>query len=114
MSVTTQNVLTRAVRNLHAVNVITSQYIGPLFSIRETDADINLLETEYDALINVTVVNTGASTIEVTTTDLGEDATHYVYVNHSPTITISAGHKRNFIRVMYSPSVWEPSAEQIA
>lgn len=114
MSVTTQNVLTRITRNLHAVNVTYGQFLGSLFSIRETDVDINLLETEYDTLINVTVVNTGASTIEITTTDLGEDATHYVYVNHSPTITIAPGHKRNFLRVMYSPSVWEASAEMTA
>jgi hypothetical protein len=66
----------------------------------------------YNNLTVLTIINVGNSPIHVTTTNLLEDADHdYIYVRTPPNpyVTIDSNFKCIFIRVMFIPSVWEPS-----
>jgi hypothetical protein len=116
MSLTTSESLLNVLRgNFNAISNASS-LIGSTNCIIEATANLDVTATTYNNLTVVTVINTnalGGDTITITTTNLTEDAAHdYIYVQNPPgsSVTIAPQYKRIFIRVMFVPSVWEPSA----
>jgi hypothetical protein len=75
---------------------------------------MNVTSEIYNNLTVITIINNGDHPIDITTTNLLEDADHdYIYVRTPPVphVTIDPQFKCIFIRVMFIPSVWEPSTQ---
>jgi hypothetical protein len=116
MSLTTSGALLNVLKgNFGAISSVSS-LVGATQCVIEATASLDVTASTYNNLTVLTVINTnavGGDTITITTTNLTEDAAHdYIYVQNPPgsSVTIAPQYKRIFIRVMFSPSVWEPSA----
>jgi hypothetical protein len=116
MSLKTADALLNVLKgNFGAISSVSS-LVGATQCVIEATANIDITASTYNNLTVLTVINVndlGGDTITVTTTNLTEDAAHdYIYVQNPPgsSVTIAPEFKRIFIRVMFAPSVWEPSA----
>jgi hypothetical protein len=116
MSLKTADALLNVLKGNFAAISTASLLVGATQCVIEATANLDVTASTYNNLTVLTVMNVNpllGDTITITTTNLTEDAAHdYIYVQNPPgsSVTIAPQYKRIFIRVMFVPSVWEPSA----
>jgi hypothetical protein len=129
MSIQTKNLIVNVFQNNFNSISKASSLISSTMGIIEATDDLDITSSDYDNFTFLIIYNTnesggvrggigfrGEPGILITTTNLTEDGTHdYIYVQNPPisSVVIPPLYRRIFIRIMFIPSVWEPSASDV-